>query len=78
MTDRTATCPPAPVIVDRSFYQDEPLCLATLEEFEFKEGDVWAGLALQGKGATETLEICLAEVRGWVETEKSQRGLTDE
>jgi len=48
-----------------------------MEEFEFKS-DVWAGLALQGKEATEFMEICFGEIRDWIETEKSQRGLTNE
>lgn len=65
------------MVIDRTFYAPEPLCLAAITEFEFKS-DVWAGLALQGKEATEFMEICLNETRKWIETEKRNRGLNDE
>ena len=78
LRQQTQPCPPPVVEIDRSFSAPAPACVASIAQFWFEEGGVWATQAPQAIEGIVTAETCIAAVQDWIETEKENRGLNDE
>ena len=73
MSDVTATCPPPVVQIDRSFAVEPPECLSADYNFQFAD-DSYAGALVQTiKEAIAPTSQCLADVKGWIESERKAR-----
>lgn len=60
----SASCP-EPRIIDLSFDEPLPACVAELGPFEIPEGITWGDLATEQKAAIERRNLCLEELRAW-------------
>jgi hypothetical protein len=65
-----AECPPAVVVVDRSFKSAPPECLARIATLEIKDGVTWGDLAVDAVKASRDRDTCLLHVAQWVASEK--------
>ena len=70
----TASCPAPQVEIDRSFAVEPPQCLSAIGPYDPEDGSVWAGLVIDGVGAVEVRDICLDEVRDWIQSERDAEG----
>lgn len=78
MTDVTASCPPAPVVTDRSFFAQPPICVEGFNDLRFEKGMLWAGMGVEAVELLKSMNICMNETSDWIEAEKVNRGLKDE
>ena len=62
-------CPPAQVVVDRSFKTPPPECLARIATLEIRNGVTWGELAVDAVKANKDRDTCLAQVAAWVDSE---------
>lgn len=77
VTEVTAECPPPLVEIDRSFATPTPACLAGLSAITFEQ-TTWGELVIQSGEEIARQQICLREVRAWIEAEQIARGYDDE
>lgn len=69
----TATCPPAEVIIDRSFAAEPPACLKTLTPFRYDAEGKWIEALADGTEEIAEQSACLQAVKDWLETERTAR-----
>jgi len=69
----TAQCPKSEVRIDRSFATAEPPCLNTLTALTASKGDGNLEVQTNLAGEVKTRDICIAEVRAWVKSERAAR-----
>lgn len=80
-------CPPAEVIIDRSFANNPPECLSKFIDIEIECTEdpgnpgycvqKWKNLSLSQIQSQNNMGLCFVEVNSWLEIELEARGLTD-